>query len=250
MEITTEPGRGVVALKAKRPYCCSTYTSISATCDDACAFKEGGCYAAAGLTGLAVARLDEEAASLSALDVVRAEVDLIDGSFGGGQIPQDGARGGRDLRLHVGGDAGAVAGVELLAAVAERWSARGGGVVWTYTHAWRTILRSFWGKISTIASVETPAHVEEARSMGYAPALVVDRFPNKHRVFLVGANRFIPCPAETAQITCVDCRLCFDDETLLRRGDGIAFSTHGRDEGKANRRLDVLNNRGQMAFGF
>lgn len=243
--------QGKVSLHARAPFCCSTYTAIQATCNDACAFKAGGCYAAAGITGIVSARLDQESIGLSSENVIAEEVRAIDESFGGGQVPQDGARGGRDLRLHVAGDAGNEQGAEMLAGAEKRWRARGGGDVWTYTHSWRSIKREAWGSISVLASVETPAHVEEARARNYVPALVVDRFPKKNRVFEVAGTRFIPCPAETAQMTCTECRLCFDDEKLFARGDGIAFQVHGRDGTKAKRKLDVLNERGQMGFaGF
>jgi hypothetical protein len=142
------------------PFCCSTYTSISATCPDSCAFKRGpngeagGCYADAGKTVHTIARLDREAEPFSGDDVVVSEADLIDRAFPAG-MPQDGARGGRDLRLHVGGDTTSATRPTFLGKAATRWRERGGGKVWTYTHRWKTVPRRNWGPdISVLASVE------------------------------------------------------------------------------------------------
>lgn len=128
---TTERLRPV----AQGPFCSSTYVSIAATCPDTCEFKDGGCYAMAGFTGNALRRMDREAhrESLSADDVIAIECELIEGSFRTGRgpiarVPQDGARGGRDLRLHVGGDVSSEEGARMLGAAAYRWRLRGGGV--------------------------------------------------------------------------------------------------------------------------
>jgi hypothetical protein len=31
-------------IRAAPPFCCSTYVSIAATCDDSCSYKNNGCY--------------------------------------------------------------------------------------------------------------------------------------------------------------------------------------------------------------
>jgi hypothetical protein len=207
------------------PFCCSTYVSIEATCSSACPFKGAGCYVQAGFTGRAVRQLDELAVGSSSLDVSLAEVAVIDGAFRKG-VPQDGARGGRDLRLHDSGDASTVGGAIMLGEAAARWRARGGGSVWTYTHAWRDVDRSNWGpSVSVLASVEKPADIPRARAHGYAPAIVVERHKSAAAYELEG-TRVIPCPAETLGKTCVECRLCLDRD-LYGMSAGIAFAVHG-----------------------
>lgn len=92
------------------PFVSSTYSSIAATCPSSCAFKRrpdgspGGCYVDADhFMRKKMATLDAAAAGKAPLDVVRDEAAEIDRAWPRG-IPQDGARGGRDLRLHIGGE--------------------------------------------------------------------------------------------------------------------------------------------------
>jgi hypothetical protein len=243
VDVIPSPGSSYgIALKPRAPFCSSTYASIEATCSTDCPWKAGGCYAKAGITGMINARMDEAAAGKTELEVMREEARQIDAAFGGRLVPADGARGGRDLRLHVGGDASSEAGARALAGAAERWRGRRGGTVWTYSHSWRSVDRAAWGGISVLASVESAAEIEQARARGYASAIVVERFPKQHRVFsLPGSTaKIIPCPAETASVTCVKCRLCLDRD-LLKHDEAIAFSLHGRDSGAARSKLRVLN---------
>lgn len=221
------------------PYCAATYASIEATCPDTCRFKTSGCYVRAGFTAIAAQQLDAGARGLSGEDVIDAEVRVLDRAFAGRAVPQDGARGGRDLRLHVGGDVPSIAGTQRLAAAVARWRRRGGGAAWTYTHRWARVPRTAFGPISALASVETVEEARRASLRGYVPALVVDRFPSERAFELEGlALRVIPCPAETRGVTCVTCRLCLDDRRLRRIGAAIAFALHGR---RADRvRLPVL----------
>jgi hypothetical protein len=227
------------------PYCCSTYVSIAATCPDSCRFKRsedgtpGGCYVDAGKTVFTIRRLDQESEQLSGDDVVVAEADLIDRAFRNG-VPRDGARGGRDLRLHVGGDTSSEGATEFLAGAAARWRLRGGGSVWTFTHRWREIAKRAWGAISVLASVEKPQEMHEARARGYAPALVVTSHVS-HKAHEVEGLKVIPCPAETRETTCVECRLCLDADALHRRGAVISFALHGAG---SNRALVRLGHRG------
>jgi hypothetical protein len=180
-----------------------------------------------GLTKFRAKARDRAATGLKPEEVIAEEVGLIDSAFRSGPVPQDGARGGRDLRLHEGGDVGSLTGALLLNGAAGRWLERGGGRVWTYTHWWREIPRSVWGPISVLASVETPQDIEAARQAGYAAAIVVEKFPADRAFSLPGSSaRIIPCPAETGSVTCATCRLCIDRD-LLRMNAAIAFEAHG-----------------------
>ncbi len=236
-------GTNRAALVPRAPFCCSTYASIEATCSSSCPFKESGCYAKAGYTAFVNRRMDDAARGRSALEVAVEEAKLIDSAFGGGPVPLDGARGGRDMRLHVGGDVLTSEGAATLAAAVDRFRRRGGGTAWTYTHSWREVDRSAWGRITTLASTEVASDIEEARSRGYAAAIVVERFPNKHRVFsLAGSSaRVVPCPAQVGRVTCVECRLCLDAD-LLGKDLAIGFSVHGVASSAVRRSLRVLNN--------
>ncbi len=238
------------------PFCSSTYVSINSTCPDSCTFKSGGCYVRTGFTAQLARELDVAAAPEPA-GVIRAEVTLIDQAFSQrgsglgrrhrgkpGTIPQDGARGGRDLRLHVGGDCPDAQSARLLAGAAERWADRGGGRVWTYTHRWREIPRAAWGEISVLASCETPEQVTEARGRGYAPSIVVRSFEGRRAFRVRGiVGRVVPCPAETGERTCVQCRLCLDDAPLLERAAVIGFAAHGTGQRELRRSLPILEER-------
>ena len=231
VDLVPVPGRRPRPV-ARAPFACTTSVSIQATCPDSCTFKttpEGrnGCFADAGFTLARGQRMDAAAQGRDGLEVVREEAYAIRRAFGGGWIPQDGKnRRGRDLRIHVGGDVHSIAGVVTLVKAVFHWLRRGGGAVWTFTHWWREIPRATWGPISVLASVEDEAGVRDAVAAGYAPALVVDRFPDGSRPFRLGGARFIPCPAEVRDTTCVECRLCLD-RPLAQMGLGIAFQVHG-----------------------
>lgn len=197
----------------------------------------GGCFADAGFTAMRSARYDRAAAGMTPLEVIREETRAIRSAFGGGLVPQDGARGGRDLRLHIGGDAPTEECASELGAAVGDWRARGGGDAWSYTHAWRGVKRAAWGgAVAVLASIEHEADVAPARAQGYAPAIVVAKFPRAHRAFELGSVRFVPCLAEVRKTTCVECRLCFRDD-LFERKIGIAFQLHGQHDARGLARL-------------
>ena len=220
------------------PFVVTTYTSIEATCPTSCVFKGAGCYADAGFTKRAGQAMDKRARRAKPEDVIAEEVRLIDGLWSKkrgnrwpGRVPQDGPRGGRDLRLHVGGDCGNTGGARQLAGAARRWKDRGGGSVWTFTHHWRTVPRSAWGDISVLASVESVKDIKAARKRGYPAAIVVAEHPSD-QAYWKGQEKIIPCPAETRGATCSSCRLCLDRD-LLAMGASIGFAIHGADAAKA-----------------
>jgi hypothetical protein len=232
------PGAPWPRFVPKAPFCCSTYVSIEETCPSSCAFKGNGCFAQSGYTGSMIKKLD---LSAQGRNVGLEESKIIDRMWPAG-VPQDGARGGRDLRLHVAGDAKNARAARDLAGAAQRWLDRGGGLVWTYTHRWRAIPREAWGRISVLASTETAEDASEAIEKGYAASIVVRSFPNAHRAFTLPnlPGRVIPCPAEAGKMTCVECRLCFDDEKLLDRELVIGFAAHGTGVVRAKRKLPVF----------
>lgn len=227
------------------PYVCSTYVSISATCGP-CVFKDNGCYVQSGQAAKAMERLDVEALGLglSGTTVNKLEADLIDAQWSSRyhrsrSVPQDGARGGRDMRLHVGGDTATDDGAYALAKAVERYRSRGGGDVWTYTHSWQWIRPQSFGSISAYASVETPEQATSAIDLGWTPAWTVQHF-DSHRAYREKQSgvKIVPCPAQTQGRKCVECRLCFRP---LPKGTAVGFQLHGMGAAKASRKLPVLN---------
>lgn len=223
------------------PFVASTYVSIAATCPSTCTFRDNGCYAQAGASHLTMGDLDRAGRRTTGLEVTLAEAAKLDALWPGG-VPQDGHRGGRDLRLHVGGDTSCTTGARALAESVARLQARGLGAAWSYTHAWRSIPREAFGPISVLASCETPAEAIEAVALGYAPAITVEEFPSRRAFRLAPGIKAIPCPFERGgDTTCARCRLCFNDSRLRQAGRAIAFATHGADAEQARTRLRVLN---------
>jgi hypothetical protein len=227
--IVRRPGRKRDRLVAVGPFCSSTYVSIEGTCSDGCPFKGGGCMIPAGFTRFAAARLDAAAVGLSPEEVLYEEQLLVRRAFRGRRIPQKGARGGLDLRLHVGGDIGSLTGAIMVGEIAANWRSRGGGAPWTYTHAWSGVPRVHFGEdVSVLASVELPSMIEDARSLGYAAAITLPELPSAKAFSLPGTSaRIVPCPGETRDRTCVECRLCLDDHKLFDMNVAIAFGVHG-----------------------
>lgn len=214
----------------------ATYASIEATCPKTCPFKGEGCYAQTGFVAITTHRLDKQVDGLTAFKVAQAEANEIDNSYGGGRVPT-----GRDLRIHVSGDARSPGAAKVLAKAIDRWKARGGGKVWSYTHSWRLVPRKAWGQVSILASVESVKDARTARAQGYAAAIVVPEHPSDKAFYLEGSKtKWIPCPAQTRGVGCTDCRLCFDADGLYERNAGIAFAVHGAGAAKAKRQLPMV----------
>ena len=219
----------------------ASYAPTKLTCPKSCPLMDDGCYATMGRTAIHANRLNQAVKKgMRPEQGARAEAKAIKATFKGGQIPQDGKKGGRDFRLHVAGDVRTKKSAEILAGAARAWKKRGGGDMWTYTHSWRTIPRHHFGKISVLASIEKPADAEEARKQGFAPALVVQTHPSTKAFKVEGTDtEFIPCPQQTRGVACSDCRLCFSESKLFHQGKGIAFAAHGATQ-KIKKHLTVV----------
>lgn len=205
------------------PFVAATYVSIESTCPTDCFFRDNGCYPQTGYTAWLLKKLDADSADLGGRRVIQHEAELLEEVM----LPRDGARGGRDIRLHVSGDVVEPISTQRLGRGAERWLALGGGRPWTYTHRWRSHRPEHFGPIGVLASCDTELDVAQAVDEGWVPAVVVPEFPSE-RTFRMAGHRFIPCPAQTRKVPCVLCRLCLDPEKLRRSGRGIAFAVHGR----------------------
>ena len=202
----------------------ATYASIKLSCPNSCSLKGGnGCYAETSFVGMVVNRLNSEAVGSSALDIARAEAKAIDKSYNGGNVPV-----GRAMRLHVAGDSRTLAGSRLINNAIGRWKKRGGGDCWSYTHAWSNIQRDVWSNVSMLASVANVTEATQAHNKGYAPAIVVDEHKTDKSYKLDGSDvKWIPCPAQTREIGCSDCRICMRSDWLFETNRGVAFAAHG-----------------------
>jgi hypothetical protein len=228
----------------------TTYAA-QGSCPTSCRFRDGGgCYAEAGTIGQFVTRpLNAAAEDASALEIALAEARAIDEL----QVADNAGTVGRPLRLHTVGDCPDEQCARVVAAAAERYMDRGGGPVWTYTHAWADVERASWGRVSVLASCETVEDVEAARARGYATAIVVDEHPSeclyqlsasamgaRHYPATAGAE-ILPCPQQTRDVACTDCRLCFDDQGIRERGYSIGFEIHGAQVTRRRAKLALVD---------
>jgi len=189
----------------------ATYVA-QGSCPTTCAFLGAGCYAESGKSGIATRQLARAAAGATPAALARAEAAAIDT-----------LSGRRPLRLHVVGDCATTAAARTVAAAAERYTARAGAPVWTYTHAWRKVSRASWGPVAVRASVERLEDIPIARARGYAAAIVVDAHPADGRAWTApDGTRVIPCAEQTRGRTCTDCRMCWERPDVT-----IAFAAHG-----------------------
>jgi hypothetical protein len=202
----------------------STTYAPTTHCVD-CGFKNNGCYAQSGMVGMHTSRLDAAARDSHASPVrtARQEARGIDALRASGQ----------GLRIHTSGDCPTAEAARIVSDAADRFTARGGGRAWSYTHAWRRMSRKSWGGVSVLASVETLADASRAMRKGWAVARVVPKF-NGDKAWTEGGIRWIPCPAQTRDnVTCDSCRLCWNDDKLRAIGAGVAFEAHGSSKRKA-----------------
>lgn len=194
------------------------------SCPTSCRFFDGGgCYAEQGTVGMFVTKPLNAAAKASSTPptperIAQAEADAIDDLR---VVP------GQPLRLHIVGDCRTDEAASTVAAAAARYEARGGGRVWSYTHAWRFVGRESWGDVNVLASCETAEDVLAAQKRGYATSIVVEEFATDRRYDEDGVA-VIPCPAQTkSKVNCASCQLCLNSGRLRQEKLSIGFAVHG-----------------------
>lgn len=210
-----------------------------------CPFYKRGCYAQLGNEGVHDAR--RNAASLAAGNT--PEDDARHEAAGIDRLPA----AGQPMRLHSAGDCATPEAARIVAAAVERWKVRGGGPVWTYTHAWRPgardpVARADWGSVPALASVETVELAAQARLRGWVPAITLPflAFPGRTWTDRLG-GRWLACPAQVdPSMTCARCGACAREDALRRSGYGIAFLAHGSNAGVVRETVRIL----QRAHGM
>jgi len=217
----------------------ATYASIKKTCSKSCKLNNGGgCYAVKSYVGIVNARLTKEAESLTALQVARQEAKAIDESYLLGEVPEN-----RFLRLHVSGDTKTIKGSKLINSASGRFKKKGGAGVYSYTHSWKNVPAKTWTNVSMLASVDSVKEANQARKLGYAPAIIVPEHTTDKAFTLKGSSiKWIPCPAQTKSetVTCLSCKLCMKADYLHSSKHGIAFAAHGTGAAKIKTRLKIL----------
>jgi hypothetical protein len=183
----------------------ATYAS-QGSCPNDCALRGAGCYAESGRMGIITGQLNLAEDTRPIADVEAEAIDKLTG-----RMP---------LRLHVVGDCATDDAARTVRAAVDRYTKRGGGKAWTYTHAWREVERVSWGSVSVRASVERVEDIKVARERGYPAAIVVDRHESDKR-YTIGGEDVVPCPEQTRGKTCEECRLCWGGNVT------VAFAIHG-----------------------
>lgn len=208
-----------------------TYAPIEKTCPDSCEMKKDkSCYAAIGFVGIHNKRSMDLSKNLTKIQIAEQEAK---------QIIKNSNTNAKYLRIHVSGDSQTKTGTKLLAKAADVWIENTNGHVWTYTHAWKNVPKSYWGNVSVLASIDKSSDAKLARKAGYAPAIIVSKFDSP-KMFKLDGVKYIPCPSQTKDITCVDCKLCFNSNRLFDGNFGIAFEAHGATKEKIKRRLKLI----------
>jgi hypothetical protein len=193
------------------------------SCPQSCPLLNKGCYAQKGRVGIHTARLNKNAA---VVESTAAEIATVEA----GKI-RDLAKihDPRNLRLHIVGDCPSRRAARTVARAARHFARSTGKVVWTYTHAWKTVPRRDWTGVEVLASVSNVEEAEQARAQGYAPAIIIVTFPNGSKAFQPEGSsiKFIPCPEQTGKSrNCQTCGLCFNTARLFEANMGIAFKKH------------------------
>lgn len=220
--------------------CAVTWTSqvscpgYRATDLNPCALYGAGCYATEGHCAFTTRRVNIAALGAGGLqvspdDVADAEAQAIDCMTMYAALP---------LRIHIVGDCITDYSAHTVASAAMRYQSVHGAPVWSYTHAWRSVARSSWQGVSILASCDSVDDIPAAKSAGYATALVVDEFATNDagRAIpspLPDGGTLLPCPQQVAKsagksdVTCMSCRLCWQDDFLKEKNITIGFAAHG-----------------------
>jgi len=192
----------------------TTYAS-QGSCPHSCPFRgTRACYGIHGPLGIQWMKLNNK--TTNTVQIAKDESRAIDN-----------LTGKNPLRVHTVGDCANNVAAKIVSAACERHTAKYNQPAYTYTHAWRVVDRASWGKVSVLASCETPKAILEARKRGYAAAIVVQKF-KRNSVYLYGGTRVIPCPKQTGKTeSCQTCKLCMNADRLHKTRYSIAFHIHG-----------------------
>lgn len=205
----------------------ATYAPIRQTCPVSCPMRDNGCYAQYGNVRYSETRVSQYVDGMNGDTVAILEADEVC------DMARKAPRG-HAIRLHVSGDATSDFRASHMARAADTWRRVVNGPVWSYTHAWRDVARDSWGTVSILASCESTADAAVALAKGYAAAVVVASHPADGRAYRTSEGvKVIPCPSQTRDIKCTECRLCWDDAMLIAQGAAIAFATHGTGKKRA-----------------
>lgn len=207
----------------------STTYAAQQSCDQSCPHYGNGCYAESGMVAIHTRKLNKAFDSQTPEDIAKEESNAIRG-----------LSGNLDLRVHTVGDCKTPESARIVSDAMRHHRKKRGRGAWTYTHAWRNVPVENWQGESVLASTETVSDAKEAMQAGYPTAIVVEEFDSPKPYFKDGI-KILPCPAQTQDKQCVNCRACMHGDSLLRTKTVIGFVPHGSQKKKVIATLQKLN---------
>lgn len=214
--------------------CDAVYVTTN-SCSKSCPLKNKGCYAENSYVGIIVNRLNKSSKNLTATQIARLESKAIVSAYT--DQPK------RNLRLHVSGDCKTIEGVKLINNAVKKWKNNSDKIAFSYTHSWDKIFRDQWSNVSMLASIDNVEQATAARENGYACALIVDKHSSNKAYKIEGSDiTWLPCPAQTKDKNCMECKICLDADKLFKNNMGVTFESHGSRKNTINKRLKVINN--------
>lgn len=251
-----KPGEGKIVLAMERTGNAKTGT-VSCTyaprqsCPGTCIFCNSGCYGEYAFIKTINRNIQAAAAKFGGDRIKIAEVEAES---------IRGLKGNLPLRVHIIGDCSVGGAARLVSDAVMDYQRIARMPSWAYTHAWRSVGRNSWGRMSVVASTESIDDVYKAFGKGYAACIVAE---SKEKVVLPSGIRLLPCPAITKPVQvvrepllnkdgspsmtkdgqqrmrnievpggykCVRCRLCMKAARLRQLGIVINFHPHGGEE--------------------
>ena len=211
---------------AKTGFVGATYRKVGETCPSTCAMlTANSCYALTAFVGITQRRSVRDA-----MDGM-AYYDFI-----AGLTEKDLAKIGNTVRLHVSGDffyndeidTPYVQGVKLTHRTFPNV------LGYTYTHRYSDFgVYDFPENLVVNASCDSVEDIHAAQALGWPTVTTTSATDTRKRWEQDGVT-FLTCPAQTAGLTCAQCRLCMKKDRKFT----IAFRAHGT----AKKRVkDVVN---------
>jgi hypothetical protein len=195
----------------------ATYRAVGSSCPSDCALLNAGCYAQQGNVNIHQRRAGSET-----FDPVAWAEGLPLGSL---------------IRWNVSGDVVGADGADYREAIHEAHTRRPDLKGWSYTHAWSDKAIVHWAQglpdnVRIVASLDDPADVDRARSMGWRTIAQVTEtadgkgFTDEEARKVRAESGALPCPAQRVDLGCADCQACGRDGL-------ISFAVHGPGQKKA-----------------
>jgi len=193
-----------------------TSGSSRETCPDTCAFKDKGCYAKYGKTGMQWKRLN---------DGVRKDASNFDQFLTKIKAIKEGALWRHNVYGDLAGENTVIDKKALLSLVEANKGKRG----YTYTHKPMTAANKKLVKFAndngfTInLSANTLAEADKYMALGVAPVACVIDIESEKVSYTPKGHKVVVCPAQTTDATCQTCKLC----AIADRNYIIGFLPHG-----------------------